>query len=99
MAAFQLSYPHGQSLEDARSNFIKGMSEAQSRFGSHLKRIEWSSDQTSAKIGGSGFDLKLWVDDQAVHAEGQVPFLIRLALEKPIRKFLEETFQPRRSLE
>jgi hypothetical protein len=97
MAAFQMSYPHGQSVDDAKANFIKGVSEAHSRFGSHMKRMELSSDQMSAKVVGSGFDLNLWVDDHAVHAEGQVPFLLRMALEKPVRKFLEETFHPKKA--
>jgi hypothetical protein len=96
MAAFRMSYPHGQSLEEAQANFLKGMNEGQLRFGSYLQRVELAEDKTSAKIAGSGFDLKLWVDDQAVHAEGQVPFLLRFAIEKPVRKFLEDIFETKK---
>jgi hypothetical protein len=69
------------------------MNEAETRFGSYLQSVEWSEDKTSAKILGSGFDVKLWVDDQSVHAEGQIPFLLRLAVERPVKKFLEDTFK------
>ena len=93
MAAFQMSFPHGQSWEDAKANFIKGINDANTKFGSHFKRLEWSDDKTAAKLSGTGFDVNLKVDVQAVHADGHMPWLAKVAIEKPLRHFLEETFK------
>jgi hypothetical protein len=91
MALVNVSVKHGQSLDAVRGSFEKAIAEAQSRFGMWIHRVEWSPDRTSATLGGSGFELTLKYDADAVHVTGDVPFMAKL-IEAPLRAFLHETF-------
>ena len=92
MSALNMSVKHGQSGDEARANFQKGIEAARAKYGAYIKNVEWSDDRTSARLSGPGFDVVLKVDDESVHAEGQVPFFVRF-LEGPIRKFVEQTLK------
>ncbi len=89
MAALNLSVKHGQTWDVAKANFEKGLARAGEKFGSYVRSVEWSDDRTSALVNGSGFNVRLWVDQEAVHAEGDVPFYVKF-LEGSIRKFAQE---------
>ena len=93
MAAFKMSFEHAQPWDLARERFETGVARAAEDFRSVIKTVEWSEDKTSARLEGRGFDVTLKLQPEALHAEGQVPFMARLMLETPIRKFLEETFR------
>jgi hypothetical protein len=92
MAALNLSVKHGQTWEDAKANFIKGVVAAEQKHGAHLKRVEWSDDRTAVRIAGTGFDVTLTVDPEAVHAVGHVPFFVKL-MGGQITRFIEEALR------
>ena len=92
MALLNLSVKHGQTWEVARANFEKGINEANTKFGMWIQRVEWSPDRTSARLFGLGFEIKMWVDAQEVHAEGDLPTFAKL-FEAPLKAFLQQTFQ------
>lgn len=92
MAALNMTVKHGQSFEAARAHFETGVTQAQAKYGAYIRQVDWSDDRTSAHLTGSGFDVVLKVDDDAVHASGQIPLYAKL-LESPVRKFIEDTFK------
>ena len=92
MALLNMSFEHGQTWDVARERFELGITEAEAKFGQYIKSVEWGADRTSAKLKGSGFEVELRVDLENVHATGTIPFFAKF-LEKPVRKFLEETFK------
>lgn len=89
MANLNMSVKHGQTFDDARANFEKGITAAEAKYGKHFREISWSDDRTSARLSGPGFEVNLRVDRESVHATGHVPFFVRM-LEGPIRKFIQE---------
>ena len=91
MPLLNLSVKHGQTCDDARANFEKGIAEAGRAFAPWIQRVEWSPDRTSAQLFGMGFVIALWVDAQDVHATGDIPLFARL-FEAPLKAFLERTF-------
>lgn len=90
MASLNMSIEHGQTWEEARVNFEKGITAAGVRYGKYIRLVEWSDDRTSARLRGKGFDVQLRLDEHSIHADGEVPFFVRM-LERPIRRFVEET--------
>jgi hypothetical protein len=91
MSPLNLSVKHGQTWDVARSNFVRGIEAARTRFGMWIKRVDWSADRTSAQLSGPGFTVEMSVDAQEVHARGDLPIFARL-LEGPIKAFLQKTF-------
>ena len=89
MAALNLSVKHGQSFEVARANFEKGITRAAAKYGSYIQRIDWSDDRSEARLNGSGCDVRLTVDAEAVHATGQVPFYFKM-FEGRVKQFVQE---------
>jgi hypothetical protein len=88
MAALNMSVKHGQPWEVAKANFEKGITEAHAKHGHLIRHVDWSDDKTSATITGAGSEVRLWLDEESVHAKGHVPFFVKL-LEGQIRKFIE----------
>ena len=84
MSLINISVKHGQTLDAVRANFEKAITEAQSRFAMWIHRVEWSPDRTSATLAGTGFELTIRYDAEAVHVTGDVPFMAKL-LEAPLR--------------
>ena len=91
MSLMNLSMKHGQTRDVARVNFEKGITEASTKFGMMIQRVEWSPDRTRAKLFGRGFVVEMWVDDQEVHATGDLPFFAKL-FEAPLKAILQRTF-------
>ena len=92
MPKVDLSFEHGQTFENARANFEKGITQARSRFGMFIHEVDWSDDRSSARLTGKGFDLRLRLDDARVHVTGTAAIFPRF-LDAPVRKFLAEIFQ------
>lgn len=92
MAALNISVKHGQTWDVARANFVKAVSTAEAEYGAYLKEVEWSEDRTSARLGGAGFDVRLTVDLESVHASGHVPFFVRM-MEGRLRKFIQHALE------
>jgi hypothetical protein len=89
MASLDMTVKHGLSWDEARAHFVKGVADAEAKYGAQIKQVEWSEDRTEVRLVGPGFDVVLRVDPDAVHATGRVPFFLKL-LEGRARKFVEE---------
>src|SRR5262249_13604745 len=65
-------------------------------------RTEWTGDRCRVKVDGVGFWLEMAVDDQLLHATGDIPILGRLLggqFVSGLKQIVERTFQkklPRR---
>lgn len=92
MAAVNMSIKHHQTWDEARSNFVRGITAAEVHYGRYIKKVEWSEDRTSAKLSGIGYHVDIRLDEESVHAVGHVPFFVKL-LEPQARKFIEQTLQ------
>ena len=92
MPLLNLSVKHGQPPDVARANFVQGINEAQSKFAIWIQRVEWAPDRHSAKLHAPGFVVEMSVDDQEVHATGDVPFFAML-MQNRVKTYLKDTFQ------
>jgi len=90
MARLDQSMKHGQTPEVALANFRKAIEEAQARFSTWIKKVDWSPDFRVATLSGPGYTVDLTVDHEHVHAKGNVPLALKL-LERPILRFVQAT--------
>ena len=96
MALINLSVKHGRSLDDARNRLEVAVNEVRGMFGAMVQRAEWSADRTKVRIDGAGFWVEMTVDEQHVHATGDIPFLGNLLggpLAGGLKQIVEKTFQ------
>jgi hypothetical protein len=92
MARLDLSVEHDQPMDVAQAKLEAGIAEAMSRFGSWIGRLDWSEDRRSAMVSGSGYEVRLWYDEHAFHAQGQIPLAWKLfegKVRNQIRKMVE----------
>jgi hypothetical protein len=75
MSLINLSVKHGLSQDEARARLEAAVSDACSKFGSMIQRVDWAEDRGSVKITGTGFTAELRVDAVEVHASADLPFL------------------------
>jgi hypothetical protein len=78
MARLDLTIEHGQPMEGAAEKFQAAIREAQDRFGTWIRRIDWSDDHRTATLSGPGYEVRLWFDDRHVHAQGHIPLAWKL---------------------
>jgi hypothetical protein len=78
MAQLKLAIAHGQPMEDAAVRFQAAIREAQDRFGTWIRRVDWSDDRHAATLSGPGYEVRLWFDDRDVHAQGRIPLAWKL---------------------
>src|SRR5215467_6241227 len=96
MSLINLSLKHGRTAAEARNALEKAVGDVQGLFGSMIQRAEWSTDRNRVRLDGSGFWVEMRVDDQHVHATGDLPFLAGLLggpLGGGLKKILEQRFQ------
>ena len=96
MPLIDLKLQHGQTLEEASRRLTVAVTEVSRQFGSMVRRAEWAADRTRVKLDGVGFWLEMSVDDQVLHATGDVPMLGRLRIGQftsGLRQIVERTFQ------
>jgi len=92
MAQLNLAIAHGQPLEDAAVRFQAGILEAQNRFGTWIRQVDWSDDRRAATLSGPGYEVRLWFDERDVHAQGRVPLAWKLfegAMRSYVRRLIE----------
>ena len=58
MSLIKLSVKHNRSLEEARTQLETAVNQVQSRFGSMLRRVEWSANRDTVKMYGTGFEVE-----------------------------------------
>jgi hypothetical protein len=96
MSLVNVSLKHGRNLSEARTSLEKAVSDVQGMFGGMIQRADWSADRNRVRIDGAGFWVEMSVDDQHVHATGDIPFLGGLLggpLGGGLKKVLEDRFQ------
>ena len=96
MPLIDLTLQHGRTLDEARRRLEATVTEATSRFGSMIQRVEWAPDRNRVKVEGVGFWVEMSVDATALRAVGDIPVLGRLLgsqLVSGLRQIVEQTFQ------
>ncbi len=90
-----VTFAHGQTLEEARRRLEKAVHEVTSQFGG-VRRVEWAADRNRVKLEGAGVWVEMWVDAQNVHATGDIPILGELLggpLASELKQVLQQAFQ------
>jgi len=96
MSLINLTFQHGQTLEEARRRLETTVHQVSGQFGALVRRVEWAADRNRVKLEGVGFGVEMWVDSQAVHATGDVPILGGLlggSLGTGLKQIVQQTFQ------
>jgi hypothetical protein len=91
-----LSVQHGQTFDEARSRLEAAVHEITSRFGTLVRRVEWSTDRSQVRLEGSGFWIEMRVDGQAVHVSADLPLLGRLlggSVTTRLKEIIQRSFQ------
>ena len=100
MSVVSLTVQHGRTKEEAARRLETAVGEVSNKLGAVLRRVDWAADRDRVKLDGVGFSLEMWVDDQAVHVTGDIPFLGRLfgsPVASQVKAIVERTFQKRLS--
>jgi hypothetical protein len=95
MPLINLTFAHGQSLDEARRRLEKAVPEVSSQFGG-IRRVEWAADRSRVKLEGAGVRVEMWVDAQDVHATGDIPILGELLggpLAAGLKQIVQQAFQ------
>jgi Putative polyhydroxyalkanoic acid system protein (PHA_gran_rgn) len=98
MPLMTLSVQHGHTVDEARRRLESAVHEITSRFGTLVKRVEWTTDRNQVRLEGVGFWIELRVDVQAVHVSADIPVLGRLlggSVTTRLQEILQRTFQPK----
>jgi Putative polyhydroxyalkanoic acid system protein (PHA_gran_rgn) len=98
MSVVSVTVQHGRTKEDAARRLETAVGEVSTKFGAALRGVDWTADRDRVKLDGRGFVLEMWVDEQAVHATCDIPFLGRLfgpEVASQVRAIVERTFQTR----
>jgi hypothetical protein len=95
MPLINLSLEHGRTRGEARASLQNALNEVRQKIGPMIHRVEWSGDADRVRLDGSGFWVEMRVDDQFVHATGDMPMLAGLLggpLAGGLKKILEHNF-------
>jgi len=95
MPLINLTFAHGQTLEEARRRFERAVHEVTNQFGG-VRRVEWAGDRAGWKLEGAGVRVEMWIDAQDVHATGDIPILGELLggpLAAGLKQIVQQAFQ------
>jgi hypothetical protein len=96
MPLMTFSVQHGHTFDEARRRLETAVHELTSRFGTLIRRVEWSTDHRQVRLEGIGFWIEMRVDAQAVHISADIPVLGRLlggSVTTGLKEILQRTFQ------
>ena len=96
MPLMTLSVQHGQTFDEARRRLETAVHEFTSRFGTLVRRVEWSTDRSQVRLEGIGFWIEMRVDVQVVHVSADLPVLGKLlggSVTTRLKEILQRTFQ------
>jgi putative polyhydroxyalkanoic acid system protein len=96
MPFMTLSVQHGHTFDEARRNLETAVFEITNRFGTLVRRVEWSPDRSQVQLEGSGVWIELRLDEQAVHMSVDLPLLGRIlggSVTTRLKEILQRTFQ------
>jgi hypothetical protein len=91
-----LSVQHKHTLDEARRRLETAVSELTSRFGTLVRRVEWSADRNQVRLEGGGVRVELQLDEQAVHAAIDIPAFGRFlggSVVTKLKEILQHSFQ------
>jgi hypothetical protein len=95
MALIRVSLKHGQPLDEAIGQLDRAVGDLNARFSALIEQIHWSENGRRVNVVGKGFDLELRVDEQHVHAQGNIALLNKLLaspLSVAIKSILKRSF-------
>ena len=95
MSLLNLSVKHGRTFDGARQGLEEAVRQAQAQFGSMIHRVDWAADRSAVTLAGVGFEARLRVDAQDVHAVVDVPLLGRVfggSLASGLKGILQKAF-------
>jgi hypothetical protein len=95
MPLINLTFAHGQTLEEARRRLEKAVHDVSSQFGG-VRRVEWAADRNRVKLEGVGVWVEMGVDAQNVHATGDIPIqgkLLSGPLASGLKQVVQQAFQ------
>ena len=78
MARLAISIAHGLPPDAAQAEFRQAISEARTRFPGWIEKLDWTEDNQSVTVAGSGFVLRCWCDERDLHVEGTIPLAWKL---------------------
>jgi hypothetical protein len=96
MSLMTLSVQHGHTFDEARRRLETAVHEITSRFGTLVRRVEWSADRSQVRLEGIGFWIEMQVDAQVVHVSADIPMLGRLlggSVTTGLKEMIQRTFQ------
>jgi hypothetical protein len=96
MPLMTFSVQHGHTFDEARRRLETAVHEITSRFGTLVRRVEWSTDRSQVRLEGVGFWIEMRVDVQAVHVSADIPVLGRLlggSVTTRLKEIIQRTFQ------
>jgi len=91
-----LSLQHGRTFDEAHRRLETAVSELTSRFGTLVRKVEWSSDRRQVRLEGSGIWIELRLDEQTVYVTADIPVLGRFlggSVTTRLKEILQRTFQ------
>jgi hypothetical protein len=91
-----LSVQHGHTFEEARHRLETAVHDVAKRFGSLVRRVEWSTDRSQVRLEGLGCWMAMQVDAQAVHVSADIPMFGRLlgsSVTTGLKAIVRRTFQ------
>jgi hypothetical protein len=91
-----LSVQHKHTFDEARRHLETAVHEITSRFGSLVRRVEWSTERSQVRLEGTGVWIEMRVDAQAVHVSADLPVLGKLlggSVPTRLKEILQRTFQ------
>jgi hypothetical protein len=89
------SVQHGHTFDEARKRLETAVHEVTSRFGTLVRRVEWSTDRSQVRLEGIGFWIEMQVDAQVVHVSADIPVLGRLlggSITTRLKEIVQRTF-------
>jgi hypothetical protein len=96
MPLITLSVQHEHTFDEACKRLEIAVHEFTSRFGTLVRRVEWSTDRSQVRLEGIGYWIKMQVDAQVVHVSADIPvlgILLRGSVTTGLQEIIERTFQ------
>jgi hypothetical protein len=93
MPHVDLKVKHGRTLQDAQGLMENAVDETRARFGLLIRRVNWTADHNAVTLYGMGVEVRLQVDSQDVHVQGDFPFLLGGSFGKGLKAIVQGVFQ------
>jgi hypothetical protein len=96
MPLMTFSVQHGHTFDEARKRLETAVHQVTSRFGTLVRRVEWSTDRSQVRLEAIGGWIEMQVDAHAVHVSADISILDKLlgsSLTTGLKEMLQRTFQ------